>query len=447
MAEQATDQTVITGTNFPYTALQTPCSFRLLRILHESDTSNNIHCTIEEHDRGDEECPRYTALFYAWGDTKSRRPIDLNGRTVLVTKNLYEALLHLRHRVPNIFIWIDTLCIDQENPAERGHQVTQMRAIYSEAQRVVSWLGPAGESVAILFNTIRRHHRTCTPVFVADGNCMFMYDQGIDGTLRYIIELAYWTRIWIVQEIVVATSLTLMCGDNMIPWRVFAKFVKLAYYGHFDNGIILPQCLGRRIHESPRIFRLLHWGHKDVSFADALAWTSGSHATDVRDRIYAIIGLVSTGEHIEADYTLSSCAVLSKAIHVRYAGLPAYMHALARRHALNRDWYRPGKKHDTTSEGRKYLQWFQATEGESADATSLQLLQRSARALAISRTCEEAAQLVPFLFPKYKTRPRIMSSDGDTTEPYQYTPCGGEQCALNYVLNQMIQLSRAGRDS
>lgn len=231
-----TDQTVDTEISFPYTTLETPHSFRLLRILHESDSSDDIHCTIEEYDRADEECPRYTALSYAWGDTNTRKPIKLNGKTVLVVMNLYEALLHLRRRVPNMFIWIDALCIDQENPAERGHQVAQMRAIYSEAQRVISWLEPAGESVANLFNTIRRHHRTCTPVFVADGNCTPMYDHNIDEALRYIVELAYWTRIWIVQEIVVATSLTLMCGDNMMPWPVFAKFVKLAYYGHFDAG-------------------------------------------------------------------------------------------------------------------------------------------------------------------------------------------------------------------
>jgi hypothetical protein len=39
------------------------------------------------------------------------------------------------------WLWIDALCIDQSNAMKRNHQVQQMGLIYSQAERVMVWLG------------------------------------------------------------------------------------------------------------------------------------------------------------------------------------------------------------------------------------------------------------------------------------------------------------------
>ncbi|KAF2849759.1 hypothetical protein T440DRAFT_368225, partial [Plenodomus tracheiphilus IPT5] len=127
---------------FPYEPLGGPTSFRLLQILETPDGSTSIHLKITEFDRAHVSCPAYTALSYVWGNMRTLLPVHMNGRRVHITPNLHEALVHLRVVKPGpVYWWIDALCMNQQDTRERGHQVNQMRQIYSDAEEVVSWLG------------------------------------------------------------------------------------------------------------------------------------------------------------------------------------------------------------------------------------------------------------------------------------------------------------------
>jgi hypothetical protein len=85
----------------------------------------------------------YVALSYAWGGIETPYEIMINGSRKAVTKNLYLALRYLRSRKQDRILWIDAICTDQDNDQERGHQVRQMTSIYSQAERVIIWLGLA----------------------------------------------------------------------------------------------------------------------------------------------------------------------------------------------------------------------------------------------------------------------------------------------------------------
>jgi hypothetical protein len=67
----------------------------------------------------------------------------INGSKMTVTKNAYLALRDLRYQEKDRILWIDALCIDQNDDKERGEQVQQMGSIYSKAERVIIWLGEA----------------------------------------------------------------------------------------------------------------------------------------------------------------------------------------------------------------------------------------------------------------------------------------------------------------
>ena len=86
----------------------------------------------------------YEALSYAWGEDNKNTPpytITVNQQEVKVKRNLYNALLHLRLEAKERSLWVDALCIDQDNFEERGHQVSLMPQIYSRASTVISWIG------------------------------------------------------------------------------------------------------------------------------------------------------------------------------------------------------------------------------------------------------------------------------------------------------------------
>jgi hypothetical protein len=84
---------------------------------------------------------RFQALSYVWGDLKEIGRICVNGGIHEVTKNLYLALLRLRHPVMERTLWVDALCINQMDLDEKRHQIALMPGIYTKASTVIMWLG------------------------------------------------------------------------------------------------------------------------------------------------------------------------------------------------------------------------------------------------------------------------------------------------------------------
>lgn len=85
--------------------------------------------------------PKYAALSYTWGGSSQSCEITVNGVSVNITAGLLLALQQLRGTSWQIF-WVDQLCIDQLNLAERAQQVQIMAQIYSKAKDVFVSLGP-----------------------------------------------------------------------------------------------------------------------------------------------------------------------------------------------------------------------------------------------------------------------------------------------------------------
>ncbi|MCJ1241043.1 hypothetical protein MMC14_009047 [Varicellaria rhodocarpa] len=137
-------QAISTQPTSQYSPIQ-PSEFRLLRALDGHRPQYElVTATIGE-------APDYYALSYRWGRSAYRRDrpmsvtchITLNQIATKVSENLYDALTYLytRLRASSHLIWIDALCIDQHNLAERSSQVLHMRSIYDQADSVWIWLG------------------------------------------------------------------------------------------------------------------------------------------------------------------------------------------------------------------------------------------------------------------------------------------------------------------
>ena len=101
----------------------------------------------------------YMTLSYMWGDLNDLRRIRINGNAMEVTANLESFLRQYVTREietlsSRIGLWIDALCINQNDIEERNRQVKRMRSIYEQAVGTVSWLGEAvdemGEAIVML---------------------------------------------------------------------------------------------------------------------------------------------------------------------------------------------------------------------------------------------------------------------------------------------------------
>ncbi|KAH8892841.1 HET-domain-containing protein [Thozetella sp. PMI_491] len=111
---------------------------RILSIL-PGDHDSPIACSLRTASLLDD--PPFEALSYVWGTPSDSSWITLEGIPWNTTANLLAALKRLRQVDQSRAVWIDALCINQDDIAERSEQVTYMRKIYSQANSVTAWLG------------------------------------------------------------------------------------------------------------------------------------------------------------------------------------------------------------------------------------------------------------------------------------------------------------------
>lgn len=191
---------------------------RLLH-LHPGETHTRIHLRLVQVQLRDR--TNYEALSYVWGSSAERTSIVCNeaGDVLSVTKNCKTALRTLRLRAAMRTLWIDAICINQNDVEERNQQIQLMPDIYSMADRVVAFLGEASDDsdlgmdlVLDDWNSIFRNNRT--PV----GS---LQRKAIDG----ILERAYFQRVWIVQELLLAKEVQILLGNKAVDWRAFSSSV------------------------------------------------------------------------------------------------------------------------------------------------------------------------------------------------------------------------------
>jgi Heterokaryon incompatibility protein (HET) len=101
------------------------------------------------------EKPSYSALSYEWATDTADQIIALDEKQFYIRQNLWDYLAQLRHEQLAVHLWIDGICIDQQNVEERNHQVHRMSAIYSQANLVLTWLGKDEED----YSSLLRHFR------------------------------------------------------------------------------------------------------------------------------------------------------------------------------------------------------------------------------------------------------------------------------------------------
>ena len=191
----------------------------------------------------------YQALSYCWGDDGKKKDILIGDKVMRVGENLWSALDHLRRsrfessgKGPNHWssrcLWIDAICINQNDIQERNLQVSRMSEIYRKALRVIIWLGPAYSTSELAMATLnsidgfsmRRVYNPSTPLRGGE----------VGEALVALVNRPYFTRMSIVQEIILARQIIIYCGHRSILWSKLSTLLdyikdpnlfRNAYYG------------------------------------------------------------------------------------------------------------------------------------------------------------------------------------------------------------------------
>ncbi|MCJ1252949.1 hypothetical protein MMC24_000755 [Lignoscripta atroalba] len=256
-----------------------------------------VQCMIKEVMLKDR--PGYEALSYTWG---GKSPfigvIILEGRQFPVTRNLEIALRHLRLQHETRDLWIDALSINQLDHEEKGPQVQKMKSIYQSASRVLVWLGEARENSDLAMDLVPRIGNV-----ELDEIQMEIQDRetekGWDALLQ-LFRRPWWSRSWVLQEVVAARSDPLVgCGHKWLSWSVFKT----------AHGFMCKTTSSRVLQTmtSPAQTLLLARNGARTSMRDLLQGTFSFQATDPRDKVYSLLGLVHEVERLALtpDYSKS----------------------------------------------------------------------------------------------------------------------------------------------
>jgi len=345
------------GGYYQYQPLESPDEFRVL-ILHpgviegqDSEYEATELFVDIVHEKLSEEAD-YVALSYVWGDTGLRGRVFLrDGQYRLpTTSNLRDALFDLRRTDRPLRLWVDALCINQQDVSERGHQVQHMRNIFSCGRETIVYLGCdlGGNTGLSAWNFLESqaswalNDKGEPDASIPDRMRDLTEFRGdISDVECDILERRWFRRVWVFQEVVVSRKVSLQCARRRIPWDDFCKALLLHKRHHDRYGqslsrrgkaeIVFRMFQARRAYlEAHGLHSLLPAWHGQLKRYDD---DGGTHilntlerarrleATDPRDKIFALLG-ISTGfdpDHpsVAPDYSKSRFRV--------YMDLAAYV--------------------------------------------------------------------------------------------------------------------------
>lgn len=237
----------------------------------------------------------YSALSYEWGLETFGGWILVNDCCLSVGRNLLDFLFaaYARQRKDDVssLLWIDAICINQEDIAEKEKQIARMDHIYQLASSVLIWLGKEDlefkhTSTVDLYN-----------MYLAEADSLKdrvpflwydVYPKELFPSMASMINIvhkSYWERMWIVQEVVLLRSGIVLLGDNAFEWHLIRALI-LSHLA--DMHTTFQDTPIMRV-----IYASLHRGTTLSTICNSVARLGNGQCKYLHDKVYAVLGLAS----------------------------------------------------------------------------------------------------------------------------------------------------------
>ena len=247
-------ETKLPKSNYEYTKLGKN-KFRILRLHAAESSTDPIECSLEVCDI-DELSNHYDALSYTWGNEEPtekilvRRPQkpttsagksrlkyfaqSMTKKRIYIRPNLEDALRTFRDTnastQEDLLLWIDAICINQTNEEEKSMQVARMAEIFSKAQDVLIWLGKEYNASSIAMDFIPKI------LDLEQSYALISKESNRKQwtALADLMKREWFSRRWVVQELILAKKRYLYCGDRSLNWSDFERAVSF-FTNNFDD--------------------------------------------------------------------------------------------------------------------------------------------------------------------------------------------------------------------
>lgn len=218
----------------------------------------------------------------------------MNEETTQVTLNLEAALRHIRKSSHAITLWVDAICINQNDVAEKNHQVEMMREIFSGAELVIAWLGSASEDSDLALEMLATGLDPWTESGLSEYGPVQRTAPPEVLAIAGLLTRSWWSRIWVVQEILLAKKFLFKCGDAELPGEQITDkessslWVVLLYVNRDSIS-----CYTNALEFLEDIFE-----EENVNAVDYLNRYRRRQATKPHDHIYGLFGVLPSKDQI-----------------------------------------------------------------------------------------------------------------------------------------------------
>ena len=326
---------------FKHDPLPDPGTYIRLLEIFEGPLNQHVICEVSTWPVDD--VPPYYAISYTWGDPTSTTNITLNGKPMTVRRNCEYVLQQAFALKASKYFWVDAICIDQESIHEKNHQVAMMGQIYKRATHVFACVGPHENDSEFLYEFVAKRtslmedisslidtRRFRDSVLISHHfhagiyarrllvfRLLFKLKSAVRSrlyiALMSFLKRPYFSRLWVLQELFHAQSLSCCCGLNVHPFsRLFSLSMLASFWGrdrwHWPqqilpflrslhpegNGAIWSRepfdaiesalhCLVMAMESKPR---------EASYYFDGASLLKNLGCADARDRLFGVIGLI-----------------------------------------------------------------------------------------------------------------------------------------------------------
>ena len=246
--------------------------------------------------------PNYWAISYVWGPQDFYNTLEIHsndGETsyIRITSNVSTVLKRFRASAPNVrrCLWIDAICLNQNDAIEKAHQVPTMARMYEKARGVHIWLGPEDKDTAGIFGFL--HDVVHVPSLgsrYSEKQLLRVMAKHLPKDSNPFAEFflrPWFFRRWIVQEAWLARQASFYCGRHSVPLETMVKAaIRLQSSNMFDYATNMVADLGRPMLR--------------VSMLELLYKFHAANCLDKRDRVAALFGLVPQENRFPIDYSV-----------------------------------------------------------------------------------------------------------------------------------------------
>ncbi|KAH7138054.1 heterokaryon incompatibility protein-domain-containing protein, partial [Dendryphion nanum] len=249
----------------------------------------------------------YEAISYTWGKPIMSQSLYCDDKTqIRITQSLDDALRRVRFTGHRRRLWADAVCIDQSNTKDKGVQIPRMKKIFRSAKKVLAWLGPGGNGEEEAINLLvpadvpGQSAESDDPQLSEDETKFASHTVQQDAaSVQKLVELPFFSRMWIIQEIVFNMDVLLLCGDAEISWQRFRTGLSIYKFCFPITTTLLERLDAIAVVSSlweinnmvdlPLASDVHHLEvSSDKGIIDLLTKFASYECTDPRDRIFAL---------------------------------------------------------------------------------------------------------------------------------------------------------------